>query len=94
MRHYETMYVLHPELDPERVDGLITKFQRLVIENGGKIEQVQEIGKRRLAYEIQGVREGNYVLMMYQGSTFLAGELERVFKITEGILRHLTVRVW
>lgn len=87
------MYVLHPNLEQTKLDNLITKFQRIVTEQGGEIVQVQEIGKQRLAYEIAGFREGYYVLMMFKGSTSLAKELERHYGITEGILRYLTVRV-
>ncbi|MGZ4135086.1 MAG: 30S ribosomal protein S6 [Tumebacillaceae bacterium] len=86
------MYVLQPDLLQEKLDDLVNKFQQVVIQNGGTINQLQEIGKRRLAYEIAGVHEGYYVLMMYSGSTGIAGELERVFKISENVLRYLTVR--
>jgi small subunit ribosomal protein S6 len=86
------MYVLQPDLLQEKLDDLVNKFQQVVIQNGGTINQLQEIGKRRLAYEIAGVHEGYYVLMLYTGSTGIAGELERVFKISENVLRYLTVR--
>ncbi|TCP52209.1 SSU ribosomal protein S6P [Tumebacillus sp. BK434] len=93
MRQYETMYVLRPELDPDARSALVTKFQHVVTQNGGRITQLQEIGKRRLAYEIEGAREGDYVLMQYEGSTMLVKELERTFKITDGVMRYLTVRI-
>ncbi|MFD2170617.1 30S ribosomal protein S6 [Tumebacillus lipolyticus] len=93
MRQYETMYVLLPDLDQEETNKLVTKFQRVVTENGGEIIQLQEIGKRRLAYEIAGVREGYYVLMTYQGSTMIAKELERMFAISDGVLRDLIIRI-
>jgi small subunit ribosomal protein S6 len=92
-RLYETMYVLHPDLERTKLDELITKFQHIVTQKGGEIVQVQEIGIQRLAYEVRGVREGYYVLMQFKGSTTLAKELERHFQITEGLLRYLTVRV-
>jgi small subunit ribosomal protein S6 len=93
MRTYETMYVLQPDLPQERLDDLVTKFQQVIIQDGGMIKQLQEIGRRRLAYEIAGFHDGYYVLMNYSGSTGLAGELERNFKISEPVLRYLTVRV-
>ncbi|ARU60876.1 30S ribosomal protein S6 [Tumebacillus avium] len=93
MRQYETMYVLRPELDPDAINALVTKFQHVVTQNGGGITQLQEIGKRRLAYEIEDARDGYYVLMMYQGSTGIVKELERTFKITDGVLRYLSVRL-
>jgi small subunit ribosomal protein S6 len=93
MRQYETMYVLRPDLNTEAINALVTRFQRVVTENGGVINQLQEIGKRRLAYEIEGVQEGYYVLMVYQGSTLIVKELGRTFMITDGVLRNLTVRI-
>lgn len=93
MQTYETMYVLQPDLEQDKLDDLVTKFQQTVIQNGGMIKQLQEIGRRRLAYEIAGHRDGYYVLMTFTGSTGLAGELERVFKISEQVLRYLTVRI-
>ena len=92
MRQYETMFVLHPSLDGDAVNEWVTRFQGVVAQNGGTITRLQEIGKRRLAYEIAGVREGYYVLLNFTGSTQLVRELERVMKISEPVLRFLTVR--
>lgn len=92
-RRYETMYILHPELSTDKKEDLVTKFQSIITGNGGEITQVQVLGKRRLAYEIANVREGDYVLMNYLAGTFLIGELNRVLKLTEGVIRHLTVRI-
>jgi small subunit ribosomal protein S6 len=92
MRQYETMFVLHPGLDGDAINEWVTRFQGVVAQNGGTIMRLQEIGKRRLAYEIEGVREGYYVLLNFTGSTQLVGELGRVMKISEPVLRFLTVR--
>lgn len=93
IRKYETMYVLRPDLTEEKLSDLVNKFQQVVIQHEGTINQLQEIGKRRLAYEIAGYREGYYVLMTFTGSTGVAGELERVFKISEDVIRFLTIHV-
>ncbi len=93
MRQYETMYVLKPDVEPEQTAELVAKYQSLVTEHGGVIDQLQEIGKRRLAYEIDKNREGYYVLMQYSADTDFTKELERVLRIEDAVLRYLTVRL-
>ena len=93
MRQYETMYVLKPELEPEPTAEIVAKYQSLVTEHGGQIDEIQEMGKRRLAYEIDKYREGYYVLMKYTADTDFTKELERVMRIEDDMLRYLTVRV-
>ncbi|MCL6631764.1 MAG: 30S ribosomal protein S6 [Alicyclobacillus herbarius] len=93
MRQYETMYVLTPDLEPEQTSELVSKYQALVSERGGQIDELQEIGKRRLAYEINKYREGYYVLMRYTADTDVSKELERVLRIEDAVLRYLTVRL-
>lgn len=93
MRQYETMYVLKPDLEPEQTAELVAKYQTLVTEHGGQIDELQELGKRRLAYEINHHREGYYVLVQYSTDTDLTQELERVMRIDDAILRYLTVRI-
>lgn len=81
MRQYETMYVLKPDVEAEQTQELVAKYQSLVTEHGGQIDQLQEMGKRRLAYEINDYREGFYVLMQFSTDTDLTHELERVMRI-------------
>jgi small subunit ribosomal protein S6 len=84
---------LKAELDADQTAALVEKYQTLVTEHGGQIDQLQEIGKRRLAYEIQDLREGYYVLMQFSSDTDVTKELERVMKIEENLLRYMTVRL-
>ncbi|OFW78926.1 MAG: 30S ribosomal protein S6 [Alicyclobacillus sp. RIFOXYA1_FULL_53_8] len=93
MRQYETMYILKPDLEPEQTAELVAKYQSLVTEHGGTIDQLQEMGKRRLAYEIEKIREGFYVLMQYSTDTNLTHELERMMRIDDKVVRYLTVRL-
>lgn len=93
MRQYETMYVLKADIEAEQTAELVTKYQSLITEQGGEIDQVQEMGKRRLAYEIDHHREGFYVLMHYSSGTGVVEELERVMRIDDSVLRYLTVRL-
>jgi len=93
MRQYETMYVLKPDLEEEKTAELVAKYQSLVTEHGGQIDELQEMGKKRLAYEIEKFREGYYVLMKYTADTDFTRELERVMRIEDDMLRYLTVRL-
>ena len=93
MRKYETMFIMNPTLEAEQTAELVQKYQTLISNQGGQIDELQEIGKRRLAYEIEGNREGYYVLMNYTCDTEVPKELERVMRIDDNVVRYLTVRV-
>ncbi len=88
---YETILVLHPSLGEEAVKALIEKFTSLIKEHG-TLEKVEEWGKRRLAYPIQDELEGYYVLMHFESAPDFPAELNRIYKITDGVLRTLVVR--
>lgn len=88
---YETIMVLSTKLDEEATKALIEKFTKLIADNG-TLGEVDEWGKRRLAYEIQKETEGYYVLVNFQSEPDFPAELDRVYKITDGILRSLIVR--
>lgn len=92
MRKYETIFVAHPSLDEEAVKALIEKFKG-VIENGnGTVDNVDFWGRRKLAYEIAKVNEGYYTLINFTANPELPKELDRVFGITDGIIRHIIVK--
>lgn len=92
MNSYEVLYILKPELDEETTSTTIEKFSALIANNGGEVVSVDKWGKRRLAYEIDDRREGFYTLVNFNGVAATAQELERVFKITDGVLRYLVTR--
>lgn len=92
MRKYEAIYIINPDLDDDAREELIERFKNVVEENGGKVDEVDEWGKRKLAYLINGFREGYYVLMGFTGTPAVAKDLNRVFKITIGLLRHMIVK--
>ena len=89
---YETLFVVDPTNGDEAVKAVVEKFTALIAENG-TIDQINEWGKRRLAYPINDLPEGYYVLMTCECKPELPAELDRVFKITDGILRSLIVAV-
>jgi len=89
---YETVFIVNAELGEEKVQELVAKFKGM-IESNATVENTDEWGKRRLAYPIDDVNDGYYVVMQYTADRDFPAELERVFKITEGILRSMTVSV-
>lgn len=91
MRKYETIFVAHPSKDEEGVKALIERFTGVIENGGGTVTSVDLWGKRRLAYEINKVNEGTYVLMNFEAETSLPEELSRIYRITDGILRHIIV---
>ena len=92
MNQYEVMYVIDPTLEDSARTELINRFSDLVKKNGGEVDRVDEWGKRRLAYAIQYKTEGYYVLMYIKAPAELPRELERNMKISDSVLRYLTVR--
>lgn len=92
MRKYEVVFVLRPDLDEEKNTAVIEKFSDLVISQGGEIIKLDKWGKRRLAYEVKDCREGFYVVLHINAESKVSSELDRVFKITDEVLRHIIIR--
>jgi len=88
---YETLFVIDADLTEEETKALVEKFQTLIAENG-EVTEVNEWGKRKLAYPINDKPEGYYVLINFKSESTLPLELERIFGITEGILRSIVIR--
>lgn len=92
MRQYEVMYVLRPDLEEEKVKANVARYSEIVTNYGGEITKLQEMGKRRLAYEIQKFREGYYVLMNFKANPDAVAEAERLMKINDDVIRFLFIR--
>lgn len=92
MRKYETIFILHPSLDEEAVKAAEEKFKGVIENGGGVVENVDFWGKRKLAYEIAKVNEGYYTLINFTANTELPRELDRIFRITDGVIRHIIVK--
>ncbi|MBP3596258.1 MAG: 30S ribosomal protein S6 [Clostridia bacterium] len=91
MNKYETIFIINPSVEDTGVKALITKFSDL-INSDGKVESVEEMGKRKLAYEIKKNSEGNYVLINFEANPALIKELERVYRITDDVIKFIVVR--
>lgn len=89
---YELMYIIDPNQGEEGIQAIMEKFKGL-IEANGTVEEIEEMGKRKLAYEINYIADGYYVLVKFSATPDFPAELDRVLGITDGILRSLiTVR--
>ena len=88
---YELMYIINPNLSDEETAAVVEKFKALVEQNG-TLEEMEEMGKRKLAYEINYISEGYYVLVKFTSGPDFPAELDRVLGITDGILRSLITR--
>ena len=91
MNKYETVFIINPSIEEAGVKELITKFSDL-INSDGKVESVEEMGKKKLAYEIKKNSEGIYVLINFEANPTLIKELERVYRITDEVIKFIVVR--
>ncbi len=91
MIKYETIFVIDSTKTEEEITALVEKFKSL-IEKYGEIETVDEWGKRRLAYPINDLTEGYYVLVNFKSKPDFPAELERVYGITDGIIRDIVIK--
>lgn len=88
---YETLFIIDASLSEEATKALVDKFTALIADNG-TVSEINEWGKRRLAYPIDDKEEGYYVLVNFQSSGDFPAELERIFGITDGIMRAMVIR--
>jgi small subunit ribosomal protein S6 len=92
-RVYEILFIADPNLGETEVDALTEQVQGLIEKGGGRIDKVEKWGKKRLAYEVRRHSEGHYVLIAAECTGPLVKEVERRLKVTDGVIRYLTVRV-
>jgi small subunit ribosomal protein S6 len=92
-RVYEFLFIADPNLGEPEVDALAAQVQGFVEKDGGKIQKVEKWGKKRLAYGVGRHREGSYVLIVAEGGSALVKEVERRMRVTDGVIKFITVRV-
>ena len=92
-RTYELMFIVRPDMVEEELDKLISTLESQVATSGGTVKSVERMGKRRLAYTVRRFQDGMYVLLTAEGSGALIHELERRLRVTEPVIKFLTVRV-
>ena len=91
MNKYESVIIINPSLEEEGIKNLIKKFSDL-INTDGKVESVEEMGKKKLAYEVKKNKEGYYCLFNFEAKPELIAELERNYRITDEIIKFIVVR--
>ena len=92
-RTYELMFIVRPDMADEDLDKLISTLETAVSTSGGTVKSVERMGKRRLAYSVRRFHDGVYVLLTVEGSGGLIHELERRLRVTEPVIKFLTVRI-
>lgn len=92
VRRYEVVIVIDPKLEAEALEAVIAKYSDIITDNGGEITKLDRWGKRRLAYEINDLTEGFYIVIKFSGEPAIPQEMERQFGISDDVIRHLIVR--
>ena len=92
MRSYEIMYIIRPDIEEEAQTALIERFNTILTDNGAEIDNVDERGRKRLAYEINDYRDGYYVLIKFKGDENAINEFDRQAKFSDDVIRHIAVR--
>ncbi len=92
-RVYELMFIVRPDMVEEEQDKLISTLESAVSSSGGKVKSVERMGKRRLAYTVRRFHDGIYILLTVEGGGALIHELERRLRVTEPVIKFLTVRI-
>lgn len=93
MRNYELVVIFDAKLDEEALNAQIEKVSGLVTADGGEVVKADKWGKRKLAYEINDLSEGFYVIYTFKSSVKTMQEIERVLKISEVVIRHMVVKL-
>ena len=91
MNKYESVFIINPSVEDAGVKTLIQKFSDL-INSDGKVESIDELGKKKLAYEIKKNTEGNYVVLNFEANPAVVAELERIYRITDEVMKFITIR--
>ena len=92
MKAYELLFFVDPNLDPETRLAVMKRIDNTIAEGNGKVDNVDEWGKRKLAYEIAKLTEGDYTLINFHADPASIAELDRVLRITDAVIRHMIVR--
>jgi small subunit ribosomal protein S6 len=92
-RTYEVMYIVRPDVEEADLDKLIEGFEKNVTDGGGEVKSTEKMGRRRLAYTVRKFNDGFYVLMTIVAGGSLVGEIERRLRVSEQVIKFITVRI-
>jgi len=92
-RTYELMFIVRPDMPEEEQDKLLSNVETQVGNAGGSVKSIERMGKRRLAYQVRRFHDGIYVLMVLEGEGAMVKEVERRLRVTEPVIKFITVRI-
>jgi len=92
MRHYEVVFIVHPD-QSEQVPGMVDRYRQMVSGRNGKIHRLEDWGRRQLAFPLQKIHKAHYVLMNVECDGETLDELDHAFKFNDAVLRHLIVKM-
>ncbi|HEY4050776.1 MAG TPA: 30S ribosomal protein S6 [Acidobacteriaceae bacterium] len=92
-RTYEIMFIVRPDIQDEELDKLIAGFEANVTNGGGTVKSTEKLGRRKLAYMVKKFNDGNYVLLTIEADGSLVGEIERRLRVSEPVIKFISVRM-
>jgi small subunit ribosomal protein S6 len=92
-RFYEVMFIVRPDIEDADVDKLIAGFEQTIVNGGGHLRSTEKLGRRKLAYTVRKFNDGNYVLLTVDADGKLVAELERRLRVSEPVIKFITVRM-
>lgn len=91
MRNYEGVFIVNPDLPADAAKGVVTQIQEILAKNGGRVDGLQDWGKKRLAYKIRKKQDGNYYLLNFQLDSKQSKKVEQTLRLNDQILRFLII---
>lgn len=92
-RFYEVMFIVRPDVEDADLDKLIAGFENTVTSGGGNVRSAEKLGRRKLAYTVRKFNDGNYILLTIDADGKLVAELERRLRVSEPVIKFITVRM-
>ncbi len=92
MKAYELLYIVDPAIDDEKRAGVAKRIETIIAEGNGTLDNAESWGKRKLAYEINGLVEGDYTLVDFHADPASIAELDRILRINDNVVRHMIVK--
>jgi small subunit ribosomal protein S6 len=92
-RFYEVMFIVRPDIEEADVDKLIAGFEQTIVNGGGTLRSTEKLGRRKLAYTVRKFNDGNYILLTVDADGKLVAELERRLRVSEPVIKFITVRM-
>ena len=92
-RSYEVMFIVRPDMEEADVDRLIAGLEQTITHGGGSVKSTEKLGRRKLSYMVRKFSDGNYVLLVIQAEGSLVAEVERRLRVTEPVIKFITVRM-